>query len=473
MVPDPLDILRRPDPDVVPDSAFVAGLRARLVAEAGRAEADRADRADRAGNREDDRPADRDRPDPPMVIDMDTLARTRHNRRKLGVLGAAVAAVAALVAVLVVATRDDADTVDVVDTPVTSTTSSAVGGPGSSTTAPVPSTAPPVPTTATTPSTAAADAALGLPPIRSAADSAVTSAVTASKPAQVVTGGSSVWVIPNLGPIQRFDAATGALLGTVPLQLDDFPTRPAVAFGSLWMATEWNDQLNRIDLATGEIVARITIPGGLRGVGGAIPDGPAAAEDGVWVLSDATGLDRTLLRIDPATNTVARTLPAPRGADVVGYGFGALWVSHVPLQGGPGIYRVEPATGDVLADIEITGGAFMIRVAFGSVWTSGVEPDAASGGYETLNRIDPATNAVVAKIPYAAVATEWHSDIAEAGGSLWISSKTALLVQIDPAQNRIVDRFVPSTGGGGVAADATSVWFTAWDDARLHRLPIA
>lgn len=266
----------------------------------------------------------------------------------------------------------------------------------------------------------------------------------------------------------------------MPLQLDDFPTRPAVAFGSLWMATEWDDRLNRIDLDTGEIVARIAIPGGLRGVGGAIPDGPAASEGGVWVLSDATGLDRTLLRIDPATNTVAQTPPAPKGADVIAYGFGSLWVSHVPLQGEPGISRVDPATGGVLADIGITGGAFMIRVAFGSVWTSGVEPEAgvgdapvtSGGGYERLNRIDPTTNTVVAKIPYAVLASEWHSDIAEAGGSLWISAKTALLVQIDPAQNRIVARYPPSTGGGGVAADGASVWFTAWDDGRLHRLPL-
>ncbi|MEZ5260729.1 MAG: hypothetical protein R2755_02900 [Acidimicrobiales bacterium] len=187
-----------------------------------------------------------------------------------------------------------------------------------------------------------------------------------------------------------------------------------------------------------------------------------------------------LVRIDPSTNTIAQTMPAPRGADNLGYGFGTVGVSHVPLQGDFGIYRVDPTTGAVLADIAILGGPFKIRSAFGSMWTSGVEPDpgavagSPNGGalFETLNRIDPATNTVVAKIPYAAVAMDWHTDFVEAAGSLWISSKTALLVRIDPTQNRVVDRYLPSTGGGGVATDGQAVWFTGWDDAQLHRLPL-
>lgn len=468
MTPDPLDVLRGRDPEVTPDPAFVARLRARLAAEVGAP-------IDVTAKEQDHRPHQA-QPDQ-KVITVDVAVKRRVDRRRVGLLGVAAAAVAALIAVLAVSTRDDADTIDVVDTPTTvsSTDPSDATSAPSTTTTPVSTTTTPVATS----STVSVDTALGLPPIRSAAESAVTSVATAAKPAQVVTAGSSVWVVPNLGPIQRFDAATGRLLGTVPLQLDRFPTRPAVAFGSVWMATEWNDQLHRIDVDSGEIVATIAIPGGLRGLGGSIPDGPAAAEDGIWVLSDASGLERTLLRIDPATNAVAQTLPAPEGADAIGYGFGSLWVTYL-LQGEPGIYRVDPRTGEMLADIEISGGAIMIRIAFGSVWTSGVEANTAGGtgvafsggGIETLNRIDPTTNTVVAKIPYAAVAPDWQSNIVEAGEYLWISSKTALLVKIDPAQNRIVDRLLPSTGGGGVATDGTSVWFTAWDDAQLHRLPL-
>ncbi|MEZ5260730.1 MAG: hypothetical protein R2755_02905 [Acidimicrobiales bacterium] len=225
MNPDPLDILRRPDPDVAPTAALTARLRARLAADADGQHGGAASPAE-------------DEPNPQVVaMDIirhakDTRSRLNDSRRRLAVLGAIAAAV--LLSVLFIAARrDEPRELDVVDSPVTEptvrpTTSSAAVTSSATITSP---------TTAAS-STALDEALLGLPVIRSAADAAVTSRATATKPAQVVTGGSSVWVILDLGPIQRFDASTGELVGTVPLQLDNFPTRPAVAFGSLWMATE-------------------------------------------------------------------------------------------------------------------------------------------------------------------------------------------------------------------------------------------
>ena len=110
---------------------------------------------------------------------------------------------------------------------------------------------------------------------------------------------------------------------------------------NVWVHTP--DHVVRVSPASNAAAAQVTTP--------AIQYGYMASSDGaVW----QTDFDSdTLLRIDPATNTVAATIPlgqdaAPEGVAVVD---GAVWVAE-HHQGT--VVRIDPATDRVVAVSEIT-----------------------------------------------------------------------------------------------------------------------
>ncbi len=107
----------------------------------------------------------------------------------------------------------------------------------------------------------------------------------------------------------------------------------------------------------------------------------------IWVTDRHA---RTLLRIDPASNTVVETIditagdPADSDATAdVGAGFGRIWVA-----GSQSVKSYDPATGQVEAHPTQT----FPRLAIGSdaVWVSG------SWNY-LIQRLDPATGDVTAQ----------------------------------------------------------------------------
>src|SRR5207237_3304687 len=111
-------------------------------------------------------------------------------------------------------------------------------------------------------------------------------------------------------------------------------------------------------------------------------------EGAVWVVSGPMPAamkptDRTITRIDPATNAVVDTITRVGDILWMAAGEGALWV---PSPSTNEVLRLDPATHAITARIPVpTPGA--IAVEHGAVWVK-------SGTYSALNtltRIDPAT----------------------------------------------------------------------------------
>ena len=78
--------------------------------------------------------------------------------------------------------------------------------------------------------------------------------------------------------------------------------------------------LLRIDPATGDVQATIPIP---------VLDlheesSIAAGEGGVFLVARS---ENQIVKVDPATNSVATVLDVPQGATAVRAGFGSLWVT--------------------------------------------------------------------------------------------------------------------------------------------------
>ena len=158
-------------------------------------------------------------------------------------------------------------------------------------------------------------------------------------PDWAVAAAGSVWVA-GVGPgLQRYDATTGAVTGE--LAIYSVCSAMDQGFGSIWaMSCDYSaPKLVRIDAATGASTAEITMPARLPA-----ESSVGASEGAVWLLT--SGIPRQLLAVDPGTNTVARTLPAPDGATAVRAGLGRCGCRSPPRTAGSTGPRLRPGRGD-------------------------------------------------------------------------------------------------------------------------------
>lgn len=198
----------------------------------------------------------------------------------------------------------------------------------------------------------------------------------------------------------------------------------------------------------GKVAAKIPIDGQVVAI--------AADDTAVWVLSDR----RVLSRVDPATNTVVATIPLRDSEwpeSYVAIGSGSVWVTvaspstieHPELDS---LLRIDPATNRIVATINVGHSPEGIGIARDSIWTanhrseSNAEATDATGAF-TVSRVSVATNKEVARpvVEMRAKGSDPHAywccgpqGMTYAAGSIWTT---------DPQDsgNGLVQRVDPST----------------------------
>jgi DNA-binding beta-propeller fold protein YncE len=311
--------------------------------------------------------------------------------------------------------------------------------------------APAPPPAASTPRSGEADT---LPPLRDIVASGATAIVARPSPDWAVAASGSVWVA-GVGPgLQRYDGKTGAMTGEVAIY--SVCSAMDQGFDSVWaMSCDFSSpKLVRIDARSGTSIAEIPVPARLPA-----ESSVGVGEGAVWVLT--SGSPRQLIAVDPSTNTVARTFPAPEGAVAVRAGLGSVWVSVAA----PGqLVRLDPASGEIVARVDVGRSASFLALAPDAAWV-------INGSDGAVSRVDPATNTVTSTVKVSSSAIS-GGDIAATADAVWVRvTEDALAVQINPQANAVVDRLGPSAGSGGVAIADASVWITAHDTQSIWRLP--
>jgi streptogramin lyase len=153
------------------------------------------------------------------------------------------------------------------------------------------------------------------------------------EPTALAVDGQMLWVGTGDGRLHRIDAGTGAETVHV---TNELVTRIRVGQGGMWSMTA-DGKVLRLDRRTGRVVARAA--GAFRAADLAV------GAEGVWVYDQHQG---AILRIDPATNRVARTIPVidqplvELYSRVLALGDGAVWVVD---KGGEVLVRVDPNRG--------------------------------------------------------------------------------------------------------------------------------
>jgi streptogramin lyase len=190
-----------------------------------------------------------------------------------------------------------------------------------------------------------------------------------AQPGDIVAGSGSVWVaLQAQDQLARFDAATGKLLRQFPLQ---HPTALALDGQTLWVATA-DGRLHSLDTHTGAV--------SIRAATGMLTRRVRVGQGGVWLMT----AEGKLLRLDPQTNHVTQVPGAFRPADLA-VGPEGVWVydQHRGV-----VLRIDPQTMRVVRTIPAISrplvqlDARVLAVGNGAVWL-------VDKSNNTVVRVDP------------------------------------------------------------------------------------
>ena len=262
---------------------------------------------------------------------------------------------------------------------------------------------------------------------------------------------NAVWV-GSTGPdaVHRIDPATNKLVATVEL-VGEPCAGLAVGFGSVWIPLCGKPAaLAKVDAARNVLSALFQT-------------GPAAAEggittstDSVWLVTDADG---SLARIDPDTGTVRQIVRVPAGSYNPRFHDGRVWVTRA---GGAEITAVDAASGAVLGTTPTGAGPRFLTSGAGSVWTF-------NQGDGSLTRIDAHSRQVTQTI---ALGTPGHGgDIAFGGGLIWTTMPKVPLSAVNAVDSKLLCQWV-GPGGDSLGIGHDALWLTDYHGGTVSRLDL-
>jgi DNA-binding SARP family transcriptional activator/ABC-type branched-subunit amino acid transport system substrate-binding protein len=242
----------------------------------------------------------------------------------------------------------------------------------------------------------------------------------------------------------------------------------AVAVGvGAWRLAGGDDGAERagaivLDPGTGELRKTISF--------GTAPSSVAVGEGSVWVL-DAD--DKTVTQIDPETSEVRRVFSTSSRPTDIAAGAGAVWVGNGPDRGlgdfPQSVSRIDPGSGVVVDTVELppAAGGHVGGIGGFSRQKLAVTPEAvwAVNPDQSVSRIDPRTNRIVARVEAKAL------QIAAGEGDVWIGQEGSI-AEIDTARNVLSRRVrLPEEYVSALAVGAGSVWAAAPFDGSVWRVP--
>jgi len=169
----------------------------------------------------------------------------------------------------------------------------------------------------------------------------------------------------------------------------------------------------------------------------------AAAAGGKWVWVSEYG-QPYLLKIDPQTNKVVSRTGIGTGSCGLGFGAGSMWIEDTNTST---VSRVSVVTGKRSTAIEVGSTPYDTTFAYGSAWTTAYVQG-------ELERIDPARNRVVNrwKLPMATGAVG-------AFGAVWGAGSNGV-IRVDAESHKLLATIPVAGGAGWTAASADAVWVT-------------
>jgi len=207
--------------------------------------------------------------------------------------------------------------------------------------------------------------------------------------ATIKIGGTADWVLVTDNAIWvastkpyavlRIDPATNKIVATVKVS-GEACSGLAFGFGSIWVPICGEKaELVRIDGAKNTVSS--TLP-----IAPAAPEGGiATSEDSVWMVTDKNG---TLNRIDPSTNGVRQRISIPPGSYNPVFSNGIVWITGVESSV---LTAVDADSGKVLESVAVGLKPRFLAAGGGYIWT-------LNQGDGTVSRVNERNRKVTATI---------------------------------------------------------------------------
>jgi len=267
----------------------------------------------------------------------------------------------------------------------------------------------------------------------------------------VLVTDNAVWVASTRPyAVQRIDPATNKIVAAVHVA-GEACSGLASGFGSIWVPLcGKKPSLVRVDAVSNTISAVLPIaPAGPEG-------GITASRDSVWMVTDKNG---TLCRIDPSTNVVRQKISVPSGSFNPLFSNGIIWITGVETSV---LTAVDAATGKVLESVPVGPKPRFLASGGGSIWT-------LNQGDGTISRVDETSKKVIATISVGIPGV--GGDIAHGAESVWPTVLGVPLTRIDATTNKVVRQWV-GKGGDSVRLGYGSIWLTDYKRGLLSRIPL-
>jgi len=183
----------------------------------------------------------------------------------------------------------------------------------------------------------------------------------------------------------------------------------------------------------------------------------------IWLSSNG-GAPTELLRVDPHSLAISARIPVGNGGAYITTAFGAVWVSNID---DGTISRIDPSTNTVAKTFRLgTPGDAMLVPAGGSLWS-------VSNGAQRLLRINPASLTVTPTSARTKMPNGTDPIVAVGKGSLWFMSTSAELDRVSVRTGKLQQRIpVIAPGAQHVLFAANSVWIAAFDADTVLRVPV-
>jgi DNA-binding beta-propeller fold protein YncE/predicted Ser/Thr protein kinase len=267
----------------------------------------------------------------------------------------------------------------------------------------------------------------------------------------LVVGGALVLAAAIVAAVVLLTGGSSGPTVSPPLHIGEAPLRIAAGSEKIWVLSEAEGTLTRIDAETDEVEGKpIDLGKGVAAV--------AVGGGSVWVTDEKSG---ELLRIDDKTGGVKQRIKVGGHPGPLVYGNHRIWVADTE---GAGITAVNTKNGNVARrHLQPHSAPLRLATGAGGLWVS----SAATG---TVRRIDLGSFALGKPIP----AGRRPAGITVADGLVWVAdARSGTVTRVDPSLDAVSGAPIAvGEGPGGIDAGTSALWVTLAPEDAVRRLAL-
>ena len=243
----------------------------------------------------------------------------------------------------------------------------------------------------------------------------------------------------------------GGVHASKPIPIGGPPLRIAADDEAIWVTSQPDGTLTRLDPESGKAVGRpFRLGAGISGV--------AVGAGSVWVTDPPRG---EVLRVDPQSGEVLRRIEVGGSPGAIAFGGGDVWVAD---DDGTGVTAVAAKSGRVLRrGLPPKAQPLRLAVGQGGLWVS-----SASTG--SVRRIDLNSFRIDSPIPVG----RGPAGVTVAHGLVWVAnSRSNTVTKADPSIHAVIgDPIEVGARPGGIDAGNTTVWVASAAEDAVTRIDL-